>query len=106
MIVVVGRVQTDAERREELIRVAQAVASASREEEGCLGYRFYADTEQENHYVFVEEWKDLDALKAHFQTPHIAEFMAAVPGVLAGAPDIGFHVVERTMGLGDFGGGD
>jgi len=41
MIVVVGRVQTDADRRAALIGVGQAVASASREEAGCISYRLY-----------------------------------------------------------------
>ena len=104
MIVVVGRVRTDGERRDELVRVGQRVAAASREESGCLGYRLYADTEQPDHYVFVEEWQDLDALRAHFATLHIAEFMRAVPGLIEGLPDVSFHVVERTLGLGDFGG--
>jgi quinol monooxygenase YgiN len=36
MVVVVGRVQTDADKREALIRVGQAVAAASRQEPGCI----------------------------------------------------------------------
>ena len=64
MIVVVGRVRTDAERREQLIQIGQAVAAASREEPGCISYRLYEDTETDNDFVFVEEWKDDAALKA------------------------------------------
>src|ERR1700694_1443127 len=58
MIVVVGRVSTDAERRDELLRVGQAVAAASRAEQGCISYRLYEDSEIENDFVFVEEWED------------------------------------------------
>ncbi|MDQ2895644.1 MAG: hypothetical protein M3Y09_08355 [Actinomycetota bacterium] len=36
MIVVVGRVRTDADRRAELIRLGQQVAQSSRAEAGCL----------------------------------------------------------------------
>ena len=64
MIVVVGRVQTDAGRRAELVRIGQVVAAASRLERGCISYRLYEDTENENEFVFVEEWdSDDDALR-------------------------------------------
>jgi quinol monooxygenase YgiN len=48
MIVVIGRVKTDAERRERLIEVGQRVAQASREEPNCVSYRLYEDTERPN----------------------------------------------------------
>jgi quinol monooxygenase YgiN len=103
MIVVTGRVRTDAARRAELVRIGQAVAVASREEEGCLGYRLYQDTEDENAFVFVEEWESLEILKRHFATPHIATFMRAIPEALVAPADVRFHDVARTYGLADFG---
>jgi len=99
--VVVGRVVTDAARREELIRIAQAVAGASRHEEGCVSYRIYEDAEIENEFVFVEEWESQEALERHFGTPHIAEFMAAVPGAVATAPEVKFHTIASTVDLAD-----
>jgi quinol monooxygenase YgiN len=99
MIVVVGRVRSDAGKREELIRVAQAVARASREEEGCIGYRFYEDTEQPDHFVFVEEWADQGALDRHFATAHIARFMSAIPATITSPPDVKFHTVASSVDL-------
>jgi quinol monooxygenase YgiN len=88
MIVVVGRVRTDAGKRKDLIRVGQAVAAASRLESGCLAYRLYEDSEQENEFVFVEEWESDEALKRHFATAHIAQFMQAIPATLVAPPDV------------------
>ena len=51
MIVVVGRVRTGAEKRAEFLRIGQAVAVASRQEAGCIGYRLYEDTEVEHDFV-------------------------------------------------------
>jgi len=101
MIVVVGRVVSDTDKRDELIGVAQAVAQASREEQGCLGYRFYEDTEQPNEFVFVEEWADQQALERHFATEHIAAFMAAVPATLAAPPAVKFHTVASSVDLAE-----
>lgn len=99
MIVVVGRVRTDADRREELIRLGQQVAQASRAEVGCLGYRLYEDTETANDFVFIEEWASEEALREHFATPHIATFMSTFPATLSAAPDAKFHSVASTRDL-------
>jgi quinol monooxygenase YgiN len=99
MIVVVGRVTSDGEKRDELVRVAQAVAGASREEQGCNGYRFYEDTERPNHFVFVEEWADQEALERHFATSHIAEFMRAIPATITSPPDVKFHTIASSADL-------
>jgi quinol monooxygenase YgiN len=101
MIVVVGRVSTDAEKREELLRIAQAVARASREESGCIGYRVCEDTERAGDFVFVEEWESQAALQEHFRTPHIAQFMGAIGGAIVGAPDVKFHDIASSTDLSE-----
>jgi quinol monooxygenase YgiN len=104
MIVVVGRVQTDPENRDALVRIGQAVAAASREEAGCISYRIYQDTELEHEFVFVEEWETSEALESHFATPHIREFMEAIPATLVSPPDVKFHTVASTMDLAEVSG--
>jgi quinol monooxygenase YgiN len=101
MIVVVGRVRTDAGGREALIRIGQTVAAASRAEPGCISYRLYEDTEVENDFVFVEEWESSEALQRHFATQHVGEFMAAIPATLVAPPDVKFHTIAGTMDLAD-----
>jgi quinol monooxygenase YgiN len=101
MIVVVGRVVTDMARREDMKRIGQTVARASRAEEGCLSYRVYEDTEIENEFVFVEEWESQEALERHFSTPHIAEFMRAIPATVAAPPDVKFHTIRSSVDLAE-----
>jgi quinol monooxygenase YgiN len=103
MIVVIGRVRTDAQRREALLRVGQAVAAASRAEPGCLDYRLYEDSETDNDFVFVEEWSDQDALEQHFATPHLREFMGAVQSTIVAPPDVKFHTIESSRDLSEMG---
>jgi quinol monooxygenase YgiN len=104
MIVVVGRVQSDPQHREECVRVGQEVARASRAETGCLAYAVYEDTEDPNRFVFVEEWADQDALDAHFKTDHVAAFMSAIMPTLAAPPDLKFHTVSSSATLDDVSG--
>ena len=101
MIVVVGRVVTDTDRREALVRIGQAVAAASRQETGCVSYRVYQDTEQENEFVFVEEWESSEALQQHFATAHVGEFLQAIPATIVAPPDVKFHTIASSMDLAD-----
>ena len=105
MIVVVGRVRTDADKRDALVRVGQAVAKASRAESGCISYRLYEDTEIEHDFVFVEEWESNEALQLHFATPHVREFMQAIPATIVAPPDLKFHTIASSMDLADVSGG-
>jgi quinol monooxygenase YgiN len=101
VIVVVGRVRTDADKREALVQIGQAVATASRKETGCISYRLYKDTELENEFVFVEEWESSEALQQHFATSHVAEFMKAIPATIIASPDVKFHTIASSMDLAD-----
>jgi quinol monooxygenase YgiN len=105
MIVVVGRVRTDADKREALVRVGQAVAAASRSEAGCISYRLYEDTEIDHEFVFVEEWASDEALQRHFATPHVREFMDAITATIVAPPDVKFHTIASSMDLADVRGG-
>ena len=104
MIVVVGRVRTDADKREALVRLGQTVAAASRAEAGCLSYRLYEDTEIENEFVFVEEWESSEALQEHFATSHVKEFLQAIPATIVAPPDVKFHTIASSMDLADVSG--
>ncbi len=101
MIVVVGRVRTDADKRDALMRVGQAVAAASRAEAGCISYRLYEDTEIDNDFVFVEEWESDEALQLHFASAHVREFMQAIPATIVAPPDVKFHTIASSMDLAD-----
>jgi quinol monooxygenase YgiN len=88
MIVVAGTVSINPAYREEAARVALKMVAATKQERGCLAYDFWADLADPNRFHVFEEWETQEALEAHFQTPHMAEFMEALPTLVAGAPNI------------------
>jgi quinol monooxygenase YgiN len=99
MIIVTGRAQVPSEQRERFIAVASEMCSRSREEDGCGGYRVYADLEQPDRYVFVEEWADDDALQRHFVQPHTGAFMGELRGLLGEPADVLFHTIASSRRL-------
>jgi len=99
MIVVTGRVHVPAEHRSRFVEVASEMCRRSREEPGCGGYRVYADLEQADRYVFVEEWADEQTLQRHFTEAHTASFMASLRGLLGGPADAVFHTTAFSRRL-------
>lgn len=55
---------------------------------GEPGCQLYSLHEADNTFVFVEQWADADALKAHSTAPAIATMFKEAGEYLAGAPDI------------------
>lgn len=74
MIVVSGVIRVAAASEGAAREAALEVARATRGEDGCISYAFYADMEQEGTFRVFEEWRDDAALAAHFKTPHMAAF--------------------------------
>jgi quinol monooxygenase YgiN len=99
MIVVTGRMRVAPENRERFIAVATEMCARSREDDGCSGYRVYADLEQENRYVIVEEWADEEALQSHFTQPHTGAFLGQLGALLAEPADALFHEVASSRRL-------
>ena len=104
MLLVIGRVSCEPERREELIGLLRRMQEDSRREEGCLRYGFFAAVEDENSYIAVEEWTDREALDRHFAEPHLQEFTGRLLELISTQPEIAIHEVADTKpfpGRGD-----
>jgi quinol monooxygenase YgiN len=46
-------------------------------EKGCLGYSVYRDSEKENTYSVVGEWKTRQAMEKHFKTQNFEVMIGA-----------------------------
>jgi quinol monooxygenase YgiN len=99
VIVVTGRARVPPEQRARFIEVASSMCASSREDDGCEGYRVHEDLEQPDHYLFVEEWADEEALQRHFAQPHTAAFMRDLGGLLSGPADVVFHTTASARRL-------
>lgn len=75
---------SDAPLSAALLEAARTLASATREEPGCLSYHVGVDIERPSALRLSETWRDIEALRDHFATPHMAAFrevLATEPGV-------------------------
>jgi quinol monooxygenase YgiN len=98
VLIVLATLPGKPEKRAELTAALTKAAAASRGDAGCLSYAFHVDLEDPDRFVSVETWADQASLDAHFQTPHLAELLAAAPDLLAGPPVIETYPAPDPQG--------
>ena len=94
MIIITGSAEIQPEHRDEAIALGTAHSARSRAEPGCLAHNCHIDCENPNRIVFVEEWADMAAVKAHFAVPESGAFVRALTAMATGAPDM--RIYEAT----------
>lgn len=64
-----------------------ALAAATRQEVGAVDYFFVQDEQHDpNTLVSIEKWRDGEAEKAHWQTPHLKQAIGQFKDILASTP--------------------
>ena len=64
---------------------------ASRGEEGCHDYTFSVELNEPTMLRITECWESMEHLVAHFATPHMAEFRAALAAHPPTSLDVTFY---------------
>lgn len=80
MLIVLAKARLGAGALDSLKEPIAAMVAASNAEDGCIAYTFTTDVLDPQVLHIVEKWQDEAALMAHFATPHMAAFQAALAG--------------------------
>ncbi len=81
MLVVAGYVRIDKDHLPGAVLAARKMMEETRKEPGCISYSFAMDLLDDSVIRIFEEWDDAQALQAHFQTKHMAEFRKTLAGL-------------------------
>jgi quinol monooxygenase YgiN len=81
MLIVLAKAHVGADAMAAATAAIADMVAASNAEEGCIAYAFTQDVLQPGTIHIVEKWQDEAALAAHFATPHMAAFGAAIAGL-------------------------
>ena len=100
MILVSATAQARPEKRNELAGRLAGTAAASRNDPGCLGYRFYADVEDPTRFASVETWTDRASHDAHMGAAHVVALLAVLGDLVTQAPVITVHEVASSSTYG------
>jgi quinol monooxygenase YgiN len=84
VIIVQGTIPLRPDCRDQALKLARAMAEATQAEPGCISYDFYVGLSDADTLMLFQEWESMEALMRHFQTPHMEEFLRALPALVSG----------------------
>lgn len=81
MLIIAGTFRVDPPQREAAIAAAREMMTETHKEKGCHAYAFSADFSDPSLVHLFELWESEQDLHAHFTTPHMARFQAAIGSI-------------------------
>ena len=85
-------------KTEEFVKSMRSFSRKIRKKKGCLDHSVYRDSEKENIYSVVGEWKTRPAMEKHFQT-HDFELVIGAARVLGETFEMNIAEVLETGGF-------
>ncbi|MDR2873435.1 MAG: antibiotic biosynthesis monooxygenase [Methanobrevibacter sp.] len=74
IILLVGMIVKE-NKRDDFLKVTESLIKNTRLEKGNIDYNLYLDTESDNKYLMVENWKNDECLCEHNQSTHFKNFV-------------------------------
>jgi quinol monooxygenase YgiN len=74
MIAVIATFSAKPGARDKVVELGRKCIELTNKEDGCISYELFASTENGTGLVFVERWRDKEALKVHLASTHLAKF--------------------------------
>ena len=78
MIVDTARVTVRPDKRTEFFQTISELLSALKTAKGCLGFRFYIDTTNENSFLLIGEWETESDLENHLDSEEFSILRGAI----------------------------
>lgn len=88
MLAVIAKLPVQPEKKQEALETIRDLMTHVAEEEGTLSYTLNINDQDPDTLVFIEHYRDMDALSAHSSSPHFKEFMKQSMSFAAGKPEI------------------
>jgi len=81
-------------QEDELLRAAGEVLEPTRAEPGCQSIKLFRSTADPAVLFFHSAWKSADAFQDHSESSHLKAFLARLPDLMTGPPDV--TITERV----------
>lgn len=99
MLIALGDVYAQIERREEVRELMRATQAAAREEPGCECYAFTETLDDPGHFVLVQRWRDRVALEQHYRSQGFADYQAQIAPLLVRTSEIALFEAQTGARL-------
>ena len=85
-------------KSDEFVKSMRSFSRSIRKEKGCLYYSVYRDSDKDNTYSLVGEWKTRPAMEKHFKTQNF-EVLIGAARVLGETFEMNIAEVSKTGGF-------
>jgi len=99
MLIIAGEIIVESSAIDAVRDALRTMETETRNEPGCSTYAFSVDITDPNMMRIFEVWESMDALRAHFATPHMAAFGAAVAKIQPQSMSIKAFEIDREVPL-------
>lgn len=81
-LTIVAKILAKPEKRELVKNELLKLIDITRAEKGCINYDLHQDNEDENLFLFYENWESKELWKKHMKNTHLTEYMNATEGAV------------------------
>ncbi len=81
-LTIVANIFAKPEKRELVKAELLKLIEVTKSEEGCINYDLHQDNENQNLFLFYENWTSRELWQKHMAAPHLAAYMKATDGAV------------------------
>lgn len=93
-LTVVAKIEAKAAHRETVKKALMGLIAPTMAEEGCINYDLHQDRNNENLFLFYENWESRALWLDHNVAPHIVEYQKKTKGCIESFELFEMHKVE------------
>ena len=99
MLIALGDVYAQIERREDVRELMRATQASVREQAGCEHYAFAETLDDPGHFVLVQRWRDRAALEEHYRSQAFADYQARIAPLLVRTTELRLFEAQTSARL-------
>lgn len=81
-LTIVAKIWAKPEKRELVKNELLKLIDTTRAENGCIDYDLHQDNDNENLFLFYENWESRELWQQHMNNSHLAEYKNATEGAV------------------------
>lgn len=99
MISALGDVYAQLAQREAAEQAMSRLQADARAQRGCLSFTFAQALDDPGHYLLVQAWSDLEAMREHFRSAAFARYQAQIELLLSRESELRVYEVQELAQL-------
>lgn len=96
MIIITGSVDIRESCLKDALSLSLGHVARSRTEDGCISHDVSQSVDAPNKLFFFEQWRDNDAVQAHFALPSSQQFVKNLSPLCERPPELTLYQAEKV----------